>query len=862
LQTTLSRDLAAIEIASEYNEVLDSLHYPEMFERQQSIKPPSFGTFQWIFDSSPPVQDNTRWSPSAQLREDTRGVFARWLGSNEPLFWISGKAGSGKSSLMSLIQSDSRTAKALAPWAGGLHVYKFSFYFWRPGTELQKSICGLLRSLLYQLVKAKPAIFDLVMSANSALYNGWTITSLLAALRCSLAAFHEDRVFLMVDGLDEYRDQQDVGLLELMLDCQHMSHVKTCLTSRPETAILAKLKDHPSLRLQDLNAQDIEAFVRGKLTPLCKSVTEKLMRDVIGRADGVFLWAALVTKSMESGALAGDDSQTLQVRLESTPVVLDALFEQLLANMDKVHYETLSLCLFLLDKKIWRFYDTLKGSIGLITATMTASKCIDSGGSFLASCLETSGHVVAQCKGLIEVHRRYDRDPGYLSTWTFDFRAKKLRPADANAVAVCYYHEIQFVHRSAYDFFFGDEGQRGGRISQTTAMIDTEKLLHRTLDGLKMMLKRGPMVLDGITAPAHFLMGVGGAVVLARSFGVDLTQWLDDLYNNLPTWYPHERMHIKPSVAKEGSLRGDWEIEDSFWRASSIQDGYMSSRWNTLMRSPHAKVFCSTVLLSSCHDFSGGAGGLTSPKGAEEWLRRCKRLMAVVSETSSGLGAVANVAHVLFTDHGVIETLSYDARGRVNEATVEFLSNLRQVARHLWALPSTSQIHILHTELYALFRNLNLYLGVEQGSGRPRHTKSLPLQIQTDWALRRRPQQSDMCFRILCLANIDWVRGRLVPKLGEQFGKDVVSLFDTRIESLEALQEDVDTTFGAFPLFQGTQEDFSDCLEQILSKVRADEQGQLDAWQQLYTLACVKTGFKHFWKIRTAETQWLAQITL
>lgn len=150
LQTTLSRDLAAIEAqadmqhaivqtTSKYKELLDSLHYPEMFERQQSIKPPSFGTFQWIFDSSPPVQDNTRWSPSAQLRENMRGVFARWLGSDEPLFWISGKAGSGKSSLMSLIQSDPRTATALTPWSSGLHVYKFSFYFWRPGTELQRA---------------------------------------------------------------------------------------------------------------------------------------------------------------------------------------------------------------------------------------------------------------------------------------------------------------------------------------------------------------------------------------------------------------------------------------------------------------------------------------------------------------------------------------------------------------------------------------------------------------------------------------------------------------------------------------------------------------------------------------------------
>jgi hypothetical protein len=381
-----------------------------------------------------------------------RGVFARWLGGNETLFWISGKAGSGKSSLMSLIQGDKRTAKALAAWANGLHVYTFSFYFWPPGTKMQKSICGLLRSLLYQLANAKPAIFDLVISANPALYNGWTTTSLLAALRCSLPAFHEDRVFLMLDGLDEYEDQY-AELLEVILDCQHMAHVKICLASRPETAILAKLKGYPSLRLQDLNAQDIKTFVEGKLRPLGDRITNDLIQKVIQRADGVFPWAVLVIKSMESGALAGDDIKTLQVRLNTTPVELDSLFEQLLSNVDDVHYETFSVCLFHLNERIWKRRSTLKRSIGLITATMPASRGIDSGEDFLASCLETSERIVAQCKGLIEVSPRPRYLPGYLSTWTFNFRAKKLYPADKQAVAMCYEDKIQFAHRTAYDFF-------------------------------------------------------------------------------------------------------------------------------------------------------------------------------------------------------------------------------------------------------------------------------------------------------------------------------------------------------------------------------------------------------------------------
>jgi hypothetical protein len=869
MQATLSRNLAAIEAqadmqnalirtTSKFKELLDSLYYPEMFERQQDIKPPSFGTFQWIFDSSPPVRHHTRGSPEFKLREDMRGMFARWLSSDEPLFWISGKAGSGKSSLMSLIQSDSKTAKALAAWANGLHVYPFSFYFWRPGTKLQKSIHGLLRSLLHQLVTAKPTIFDLVISTNPALHNGWTTTSLRAALRCSLPAFHEDRVFLMVDGLDEYEDQHDAGLLELLLDCQHMAHVKICLASRPETAILAKLKDYPSLRLQDLNAQDIETFVKGKLVPLGKLVTEELMRDIVKRADGVFLWAALVTKSMESGALAHDDTKVLQARLESTPVELDALFEHLLSNVDKVHYETLSLCLFHLDKGSRIRRSTLIGSIALLTATMSSSRGTDTGEGFLASCLETSERIVAQCKGLIEVYDHFQhtkrREHGH--TDVPKFRARTLYGADADAAGTYYKTRILFVHRSAYDYLFSKTNQREGRHLQIVTMMDKGKLMHQTLSGLKSVLKLAPMVLGGYLAVHHFIAGISDAIRIAENAGIDLTPWLDDLHRHLPIWYSR----TKPSMVND---RGDWEIENSFWYAIPTRFGYVISRWDTLMQSPHAQIFCSTLLRRQ----AGSHLSRTSEQW-EDWLLLCRRLIAVLSEPSSGRGVVIATAHVRVDGGFGSETISWDARGHVNEATVKVFTDLLRITTDLAFLPDTPQVYLYAAALFALLRSCNVYLGHVRKLWNLGRGYLSPLQIQTDWACRRRPEQSDVFIRILCLAKnaatfeYQWNQDQNGELPGKQYGEDVVSLFDMRIESLETLQYADETIYSEFPRFQGTQEEFSNCLDQILSVVRADEQGQLDAWQQLYTLACLKMYSKDFWTIQTSETQWLAQITL
>ncbi|KAM0715349.1 hypothetical protein Q7P37_008847 [Cladosporium fusiforme] len=156
MQVTISGDIARIEtqaedasvnvrIEAERKSFMDSLWYPEIFDRQQSVKPPSFDTFEWIFNDSR-LSSDERWklSYADQLREETRGNFARWLRSDKSLFWISGKPGSGKSSLMSLIQADPRTCKALEDWANGRQVYTFSFYFLASGLSLTKEHTWLI----------------------------------------------------------------------------------------------------------------------------------------------------------------------------------------------------------------------------------------------------------------------------------------------------------------------------------------------------------------------------------------------------------------------------------------------------------------------------------------------------------------------------------------------------------------------------------------------------------------------------------------------------------------------------------------------------------------------------------------------
>ena len=86
-------------------EFLTSLHFPEINSRQEGVEEAHKETFQWIFNQS--GKKTRPWSN-----------FVEWLTTGSAKYWISGKAGSGKSTLIKYIYKDPRTIEALKAWAG------------------------------------------------------------------------------------------------------------------------------------------------------------------------------------------------------------------------------------------------------------------------------------------------------------------------------------------------------------------------------------------------------------------------------------------------------------------------------------------------------------------------------------------------------------------------------------------------------------------------------------------------------------------------------------------------------------------------------------------------------------------------
>ncbi|KAK6438983.1 hypothetical protein LTR95_004804 [Oleoguttula sp. CCFEE 5521] len=260
-------DIASIDGVHTRERFLEGLRFDDMTRREESIKPAWADTYQWIFDET-----------------------------DASTYWISGKAGSGKSTLMGYVNDNPRFDAALRLWAGSEAYIRLTFFFWRAGSSMQKSVTGLLRSILHQLCHERSDILSEIASSFNGLF-AWTEAKLLAALRRALEMLQQVRVVVMVDGLDELEGDHE-RLIDVLSDITKGTMRKLCIASRPETVLAHRLFSTPNLRLEELNHNDIWTYVIARLQAVPSELRWKLTGDIIYKSSGVFLWAVLVTKSI------------------------------------------------------------------------------------------------------------------------------------------------------------------------------------------------------------------------------------------------------------------------------------------------------------------------------------------------------------------------------------------------------------------------------------------------------------------------------------------------------------------------------------------------------------------------------------
>ena len=131
--------------------------------------------------------------------------------------------------------------------------------------------------------------------------------------------------------------------VKFIQDLTLTDNVKILVSSRPLPACVDAFSAHPIMRLQDLTQGDIKAYADDMLgthpyTSVLREMhptgAEGLLREVVDKASGVFLWVILACRSLLDGFAAYDSLAELQRRVDELPPELESLFQHILSRVE------------------------------------------------------------------------------------------------------------------------------------------------------------------------------------------------------------------------------------------------------------------------------------------------------------------------------------------------------------------------------------------------------------------------------------------------------------------------------------------------------------------------------------------------
>lgn len=355
-EETTSR-LEALLIDAEERErvgrVLANLYFAEMNNRVDAIDERHRNSFDWIFMDGP--------------LSATNASFKTWLTSEESTFWVCGEPGSGKSVLMKMLRRHVKTAEYLKAWAGGDAFVVCEFYFWiAGGASLQKSATGFLRTIVHQALSRYPGLLADPLLRGLLFHTGpqgraWTTEILVNAI---VAIAAQVKLCMFVDGLDECDGgpQKIQCLVQSLGGLTKLANVKMCVSSRPWPIFEAAYGSLASrILLQELTEDDIfrfttetlvaadpvsfsqelcgdvssysyrrwDRFVRGQRAGVSTQArhVRQLIDHIVWKANGSFLWTALILDSICTRLEGGEPLELLESRVEAVPQKLESYYE-------------------------------------------------------------------------------------------------------------------------------------------------------------------------------------------------------------------------------------------------------------------------------------------------------------------------------------------------------------------------------------------------------------------------------------------------------------------------------------------------------------------------------------------------------
>ncbi|KAF2817974.1 uncharacterized protein BDZ99DRAFT_514195 [Mytilinidion resinicola] len=404
-----------LEKTREERSILQSLQFEQMRSREDAVKKSHETTIEWI------------WATN----------FLEWMETGNGIFWIAGKPGSGKSTIS--------------------------------GTAMEKSMKGLLQTLLFSIFSQCPALVHVACASKlrasaHGVISPWTQDELKDVFRLLRSQQSISvRYLLLVDGLDEFGGQQR-NLLEFLETLATCANIKICVSSRAETPFIQQYGDGAyNFYMQNFTRDDIRHYVTEKLRSngdferLCgkKDRSDVLISKILSAAEGVWLWVYLVIQSILDGITNDDSYHDLQYRIEELPHDLEEYFQKMLSSLDSRYKKfTARALLVTLETESLISYQSsyhileigfLEDEIQDPDYALAFDAELAPAESYYNLCERANRRIATCCKGFLETSHNDGND-----------HADRIED-DPLHKTICPFNTVQLVHRTAADFLKSKE---------------------------------------------------------------------------------------------------------------------------------------------------------------------------------------------------------------------------------------------------------------------------------------------------------------------------------------------------------------------------------------------------------------------
>ncbi|RDW90705.1 uncharacterized protein DSM5745_02480 [Aspergillus mulundensis] len=251
------------------------------------------------------------------------------------IFWLYGNPGTGKSTIV-VTMAEELPKKPYFDNAKTL-----AYFFCDSSSANRRTAVSILRGLLYQLVKERPELIELLyskyMERKDALFTSFdALWSVLMSIGTDAASGDK---YCIIDAIDECEPESQEMLLaqinQTFRNPASENHLglHILLTSRPYPEIGRYLShfNHQNLSQYPQVATDLNLLIRSKVAELSerngysKKVAAEVSETLEDKAEGTFLWVGIACTE-----LASVRSRDAVKTLRKMPRGLDSLYRNLL----------------------------------------------------------------------------------------------------------------------------------------------------------------------------------------------------------------------------------------------------------------------------------------------------------------------------------------------------------------------------------------------------------------------------------------------------------------------------------------------------------------------------------------------------